>query len=870
MAKQQLFDEQSFLIEYSNTFLKNISTNGKEAQPMAYEHLIQVTGDPTGMTNKLMNLPKMDILNNLSPAQLSLLAPMFRIYKVLRDGTRLEFPINKTPTVDDILSSLEQRGTDVGLKSFDWEDTGKSIGHGGVTRKARLVLYFQSFESLFMLRDVPNTEHKISFGDLVSTGYQESTDALGISAVDANTPFPIQIEVGWSTPSDPDNTLFSRTEIEEISNLKRTLNMSMARSGINFGETGTVTLDVDLIGRVETLMNSSNHDLFQVDESAEQAIVLRQTKDLARKKLKEKRTQLSETKKQKQELEQRISDIKEKGSSAEEGDNATAKYLEEQVSNSDKTEEKIQEEIGQIKAKLGYLKSETLQRAWKKILGKIDSISEGGNNKQGRLFYVELPKEQLDAYMNIKKITAESREQIAQISDQDLRKRKEEELVEARRGYKRELASKLSKSRVGVTSDTKFSSAVSDVYTEPGDKAKKKINDVNKELRNRRDVEKVGSTYRINFIFLGDLINAAMSIVHDRPESYDKCVNNVLGKKTPDDKNYKDTRLILGTINLFNRETGRFEPKPLGDIPISLNLFQEWWLKNVVRPQKTSYALQQFISDCLSTLVTSAISPEDLGIGRLPQGSTPQVATLTLPKGEVINRIWNERYEKRISIDDVVKYRVSKRTSKSQNTQPTSEEYLYVYTESRAPIPGIGENIFDLNERYAIPHIFAGNSRGMVKKINFKRTQIPKRLESQILNNKFGVQTNILLADKYDADIELYGSPLFINGTSIFIDPRSLGLGNTPAARIREKILRDSNNTKGTEAKIWAEEIGIGGYYDVIQVRHSLASGKFITSLQTVNTIGLNIYNSNKNSTSEKENKAVNDPIDSVPNKKKL
>ena len=179
--------------------------------------------------------------------------------------------------------------------------------------------------------------------------------------------------------------------------------MSMARSGINFGENGTVTLDVDLIGRVETLMNSSNHDLFQVDESAEQAIVLRQTKDLARKKLKEKRTQLSETKKQKQELEQRISDIKEKGSSAEGGDSDTAKYLEEQVSNSDKTEEKIQEEIGQIKAKLGYLKSETLQRAWRKILGKIDSISEGGNNKQGRLFYVDLPKEQLDAYMNIKK-----------------------------------------------------------------------------------------------------------------------------------------------------------------------------------------------------------------------------------------------------------------------------------------------------------------------------------------------------------------------------------------------------------------------------------------------------------------------------------
>jgi hypothetical protein len=157
VAKQDLFDEQSFLIEFAD-IIENLSTGGKEKKPTSYENLVQVTGDSTGMANKLIDLPKMDILNTLSPAQISLLVPKIKIFKVLGDGTKLEFPINKTPTVDDILASLEQRGTDVGLKSFDWEDTGKSIGHGGVTRKARLVLYFQSFESLFMMRDATDSK----------------------------------------------------------------------------------------------------------------------------------------------------------------------------------------------------------------------------------------------------------------------------------------------------------------------------------------------------------------------------------------------------------------------------------------------------------------------------------------------------------------------------------------------------------------------------------------------------------------------------------------------------------------------------------------------------------------------------------------
>ena len=859
MAKQDLFDEQSFLIEFSD-LMGNYTTDGREIRRASYQNLVQVTGNSTGLTNKLVNLPRADILNTLTPAQLSMLVPKVRIFKVLENGQRIEYPIISAPKVSDILASDMQRGNDVGLKSFDWEDTGKSIGYKGVTRKARLVLYFQSFESLFMMREDPSTKEKISFGDLVSTGYQEETNALDTAAKDANKPFPVQIEAGWATPVDQNNILFSRQQIQEISELTTVINLLVDRTGINFGENGAVTLDIDLTGRTEATMNSTTHDLFLVDESSEESSILKNTKKRYRENLSKKKQELSEVKKNLKEVDSDIDAASEKSKPEKE-----IKQLEKRKESLEKQSEKLDEAIDTIRRKLGITKTQTLTRAWSTLIGKIDSFSNRGN-QDGRMFYVDIPKEQLEAYMKIKEITKQGNEQIAQISNTDLKKEKQKELIEARKEYRRQIFSNLTNAKIGALGDAKFSEAITNINADPNAKARKKqVTRLNDKLKSNRSIEKLGDTYRINFFFLGDLINAALSIVNDRPNVYDGCVNNVSGKTTKDNKSYKNTRLILGTVNVYNRVTGKYRSVPIADIPISLNLFQEWWLKFVVRPEVSSYSLRNFIMDCMSSLVTSAIAPEDIGIGKLPENSIPRMATIILPKSEAISQIWNKNYDKRISIDEIVKYRITKRMKKRSATKNDTDEYLFLYFDSRAPTAGLGQNVFDLNELYHIPHILVGNTTGMVKKVNFKRTQIPKRLEASILNNKFGVQSNLLLADKYDADVELFGCPIFINGTQIYIDPRSLGLGNTPAARIREKILRDSNSSKGAPNKIFAEELGIGGYYDIVQVRHSISSGKYATTLVTLNTVGLNISNYDEVKADEKENEVNTQKIDKVP-----
>lgn len=876
MSEKEQFDEQAFMIEFINKFSNEVAlkkakeVNGvvTKKQKTSYDGFVQVTGDPTGLTNKLADIKRVDILNNLTPSQLSLLVPRFQIFKVLPPEKpngrpiEIEFPINKTTTVDSILNSLEQRGTDVGLHSFEWEDTGKSIGQGGVTRKGKLVLFFQSFESLFMMRDVKGMEHKISFGDLVSTGYSHSqaTDALSIAAVDANIPWPIKIIAGWSVPNDPSNILFSRDEIQAINNLSRTLTMSMVRSGINFGDDGTVTLTVDLVGRIEALMNSTKYDLFYVDDFAVGGVnsqFAQQTMQNDRKRIRDRREQLVKIKKRRTEIENTIITAQN-----EKTINKEDKGLEEEQNT-------IEGEIKSLQRKLFDIKSQTVEESWQQLLGGINSINIG-DESGGRMFYVDLTKEQIDAYSRYKKIIREETQALAQIKDKDARTRKEAELVKQRRKYKRQLSELVKNSQSGE-SDAVFTQAKEDQIRKARNQKEysKAVNSAIKDYENKRGKTSETNSYRINFFFFGDLMDAAMKIIHQRPQQVSvDCNLFSSGKKNPtSETEYKNARLILGSINLQDPETGKPFPYPIADIPVSLNLFQQWWQKYVVKPQKTSYSIRDFINDTLSSLVVNAISPAGLGIGNVPQGITPQIVTLDLPEGEMINRIWEERTNKRVSIDDVLKYRKIKGDTTARITKNV-KEYILVYTESNAPVQHLGTNVFDTNEKYAIPHLFAGSSRGMVRKAGFKRTQIPKRLEAQIQNNKFGVKTNILLADKYDADVELFGAPLFINGTSIFLDPRSLGLGNTPAARIREQIIQESGARRGSQAKIWAEEIGIGGYYDIIQVKHRIRSGEFTTTLQTVNTVGLNIYNSSRSPVAEPENEVVDTPIDSTPKKK--
>ena len=105
-------------------------------EPYRYKNFIQLTSDEPGTTNNKLCGYGADSLNDLTTAQLSSLIPFIRIYKLVEseDGkpVQVDFPFNKFTTMQSILDSKENRGTDAGLIGIDWSDVGGNPAQAGL------------------------------------------------------------------------------------------------------------------------------------------------------------------------------------------------------------------------------------------------------------------------------------------------------------------------------------------------------------------------------------------------------------------------------------------------------------------------------------------------------------------------------------------------------------------------------------------------------------------------------------------------------------------------------------------------------------------------------------------------------------------
>ena len=109
------------------------------------------------------------------------------------------------------------------------------------------------------------------------------------------------------------------------------------------------------------------------------------------------------------------------------------------------------------------------------------------------------------------------------------------------------------------------------------------------------------------------------------------------------------------------------------------------------------------------------------------------------------------------------------------------------------------------DKQIGIFHAFVGSDRGIIKKVSFKRTDLPYQRESRILGAKDSANTNLLFSDHYNADISMIGNPIFKPGMLIFVDPSAMGI-----SRPAKKINQIANSP--------ASQLGIGGYYMITKV----------------------------------------------------
>ena len=177
----------------------------------------------------------------------------------------------------------------------------------------------------------------------------------------------------------------------------------------------------------------------------------------------------------------------------------------------------------------------------------------------------------------------------------------------------------------------------------------------------------------------------------------------------------------------------------------------------------------------------------------------------------------NNRLTVEKMVDEGIEFRlpISKQKPNASNDKKGGalHNYLLIYGDQENPYELKG-NITQDRAR-GIYHLFFGDEEGLVKRMKYKRDDMPYMRSANLYNNVKGRnRASKILRERYNVGIEMIGNNLFDVGGKINITPSIPGSGGLIG---RSRILKD---------------LGIGGYFDIIEINSIIADGKYSTDIE--------------------------------------
>ena len=349
----------------------------------------------------------------------------------------------------------------------------------------------------------------------------------------------------------------------------------------------------------------------------------------------------------------------------------------------------------------------------------------------------------------------------------------------------------------------------------------------------------------VNFYFLGDLLYTLMDCLYEpgklgkryNPE-YDNTIK--YNKRRPELRSFVPL-LSSFTYSDYNEKKQSNTPifsANIADIPISVRYFNEWYVEHVVKPERTVYPLMDFIRDLLKAvidLMTDACINRQIDTSLMFQ--TAQYTALgkkyknlyydplTVQRQETAKGFGSElifdvnsEYNKE---DSVLPF-TSSDTDLNGKINPIGNYFNYTLLYAVSPLMSTGhrgEGIRSKDEKRGTYHFQIGSSRGILKTINFSKTDMAYLREARFYNQgNYGL---LQLGAVYNVTLELFGNTLFYPGMEIFIDPRSFGGPNW-------------DPTAGGANRSVANALGIGGYHIITKVSSNISTSGFTTTVEAV------------------------------------
>jgi hypothetical protein len=862
-----------------------IQTSGYFSKSKNTTRMYLVADDSTesSITNKLALKKHGDKIANMQSSEISQLIPRLRFFKVYREGddkSVVEFEFSPTTKVGmglsnkidlDFLGATQEkfiRGDDVGLKSFDWEFVGSDPFTATREIAASINLTAQHFSAYVRKRTSTNVMQGSSTLSYINPGeyrfldFVLQPDCRDIDQRNLNyknfSPecYEIRVEVGYNGGGKTFGTFDSDGQFQEAVNChKDILLLSPTDHKFEFNDDGSVDLTINLRGRLDALMNDKMMNVLLPYGGASAALMQVSISNID------------------QDQRDEIPLLKGNTSasiSLEDAENAV-KYVNNNKKNIDNAD-KIQENLELAISKM-YVSNKQLFFAH--IFDKLDT---GGAVHT----YTMTPAEKL-TYTNwatdlsVSVLPAPVSLSLVQTGG----------LTSSKEAYS---------DPVDRTSDPLRPENFGELFARIVSPTQEALTQSIQEEIVEKDIG-VRMVNTISYIFLGDLLAVVLDSITGEDtfegggitsatltnlervelagQAGDGAGAGALGevvrqyfsgedvssdrsdllsaigfKKTtppPTVKNVLDNfRVILGNIDARLKATGKNQTINLAHIPISVPLFNEFMVENVLAKDSDNYPFFEFVNHLISSLIINTLGTKCFG-GLIDTSTTTQAMMANSPENiedtnvfrviglaeaapiMVVNRGPDE--EAAIDAREIAgesTYRTidpalilpdNPILGNCREQQKDVFEYLFIGTQTIDPNSLNGE--YDADLRRGIYHTAFGADRGLIKTMKFAKTNQEFLPEAQFASEG-GLLLN-QLSNAFDVSIEMVGNNLFKIGQYLYIDAEALGAGPSWA---------DMGQAPARQ-RSYANIMGLGGYHLITEVANSISdSGVYTTTVK--------------------------------------
>tara|TARA_R110000803_G_scaffold41870_2_gene89930 strand:- start:1166 stop:3787 length:2622 start_codon:yes stop_codon:yes gene_type:complete len=823
-------NSQQLLLENLRAVVANSSYLYETAEYKAdtAKHILPYYGPPDDVVTKMINPPNSSEFLQATPAQLSMLEPLLRFFIVDNEGNQQEVyfsdhtlasrtlklaSLRRGNSVDELLSPRDQRGSDVGIKSFTWNYHNKHEGDRIIT--AKLELYFGTLTELvnlnylqFLFTDgrqstyappiKQNAKDKSLKGRL--NRLHEQLDVLSPLMVPGNSTVSadlaskgnfrqLKVAVGWSVPKgnkealrrmfvkDGDQALKSGSAqyktsnqrylnfISGIESTQKIILLSMKAYDVDFSQEGPTTLTIEYVGSTDQYLSGPSSDVLGKNNFSTGTLNKKQVGVL-----------LGEL---------NLNNVYPDGYIA-------AKLREQKANNTEETE-KIYVRLDRLQAESNVI--ETRQKI-SEIRGEI--YGAAGESKNQKAY---------EAY-------AKSVETLYFAAQRTIRSQRYAQFVSELLGQGTVKESRIFTATAKynlATNATDFSFAEANTVNQkealarlvPLTKLKvKQAKEADIELLTKQNTFKrrplggISAAHtgtQILFVRFGDIVRTGMRLAGLRDD-----ITLVLGSFTP------------GRLGAKGYNLGGDEDVCIYDIPIALDYFSQYFFNNVIQHERSEYPFRQFFDDLVSTLgrLLNNISNYEM---RVSFGYTLYMTTDPLEKP-------NTPAEKKAAGGGDTTHTVltPKIVAGLSNSHKNFELFMstkpihnyYILFAKQAGTGKSGNRLQD--EANGIFHYTLGADRGLAKNFNFSKQDVPQfqamNIEQANLASAGTALSQALILPQ-DVSIEMVGNSLHRNGDMIYVDSRA---------------------ALGTFAN---QVLALGGYYRVVRSNHSITSAGYNTTV---------------------------------------